>query len=81
MCALVLDTFTPLVLIAHQPPVHIQHMLSRFGRFLLINVNSTVRASGKPWASYERPSPEVYAKMPSNSSDEPGPEPPPPVER
>lgn len=42
VCALGLDYLTPFLLIPFQPSIRIHHMLGRFGRFLLICVNSTV---------------------------------------
>lgn len=42
LMSLMVDVATPFVLIPYQPAIRIHHMLGRFGRFLLVCVNSTV---------------------------------------
>ena len=52
--------------------------LPQFGGFVVEGTKKTGAPSGKPWATYERPSPEVYAHIPENSSTESVPVPPKP---
>jgi len=74
--AIVFDVRNPIPEDAHLIPSKEVIVKHKMPNFVVESSTTSLHASGKPWASYERPMPDVMEGMPANTTKEPPPPPP-----